>query len=426
MFSDLRILAHAARLAVFSSLSILPFAGCGPSWWAEQADSSTLGLSALDDPGVDSFAESGPNDLLELAQFVPASAEPRVIRGEIRDETDVDVYDIGAGEPGDHIQVAVAAAESLSAVIALFDDTGAALLINDHRNVYLGRRGPFVDLVMRRPSSATFVAVSATPGFRGTGAYDLAVTRTPGATIPEPQPDSILLVFGGATAVRIGPRPAIDVPAFDAAAISSNYRGQTDAMIREIVSRVRVDYLGYHLNILSTSEGDTGDGQTSRVYFGTFDSALLGVAEGIDEYNATRAQKAIVFTDTFEAFMTLRPSLEEMAQAIANVASHEIGHLLGLVHTADPRGIMDVTASLSQLLVDQSFTQSRLYDQVFPLGFENEVQMLLDSVGGQEDVVFSAQTLSLPKISYERLRVLGPPARGLKPFSTCCLGHAHD
>jgi hypothetical protein len=180
------------------------------------------------------------------------------------------------------------------------------------------------------------------------------------------------------------------------------------------------------VNILSTSEGDAGDETASRVFFGTYDSALLGVAEGIDEYNATRAQEAIVFTDTFEAFMTLRPTLEEMSQAIANVASHEIGHLLGLVHTADPRGIMDVTASLSQLLVDQSFTQSRLYDQVFPLGFENEVQMLLDSVGGQAEVVFSAQALSLPKINAERLRALGPPARGLKPFSSCCLAHVHE
>jgi hypothetical protein len=212
--------------------------GCGPSWWSEQSNSSTLGLSVLNDPNVDSFAETGPNDLLELAQFVPASSEPRVIRGQIDDESDVDVYNIGSVEPGDHVQVAVAVANSLPMAIALFDDTGACLLVNDHRNVYLGRRGPFIDLVMRRASAATFVAISTTPGFNGIGAYDLAVTRTPGSAIPDPNPDTILLVFHGATAARIGTRPAVDVPPFDAGAISSNYRGLTDRMIREIVADI--------------------------------------------------------------------------------------------------------------------------------------------------------------------------------------------
>ena len=52
--------------------------------------------------------------------------------------------------------------------------------------------------------------------------------------------------------------------------------------------------------------------------------------------------------DTFEAFDPLRPSVAAMSQAIANVACHEIGHLLGLVHTQSPNDIMDVTASLRQ------------------------------------------------------------------------------
>ena len=78
---------------------------------------------------------------------------------------------------------------SLDGVIAAFDEAGTALLVNDHRNVYLGLVEPFVDVVVRRESSAFFVAVSATPGYASSGDYVLiargahAFTSTlPGAT----------------------------------------------------------------------------------------------------------------------------------------------------------------------------------------------------------------------------------------------------
>ncbi len=391
----------------------------------DPSNPSTLGLSPLNDPDVDSFAEAGPNDLLELAESIPASEEPRVIRGDLSDADDVDVYDLGSVSPGDHLQVAVSTDSSLPTAIALFDDTGALLLVNDHRNVYMGRHGPFVDVVIRRASTAAFLALSITPGYESQGEYDLVVTKTAGAEVPSSNPDTMLLVFNGASSAKIGTRSPVDVPPFDAAFISPNYRGRTDELIAQVVSRVREDYAGYNVTFLSTSEGAVLEDSMTRIFFGTFDAALLGVAEGIDEFNDNDSQEAIVFTDTFEAFMQLDPTLEEMAQALANVASHEAGHLLGLVHTSDPNGIMDVTASLSQLMVDQYFTQSPLYREVFPVGFENEVQSLLDSVGGNSEVVLAAQSFTLPKINREKSRTVGQAARTFGPFSSCCLKHGH-
>jgi hypothetical protein len=232
----------------------------------------------------------------------------------------------------------------------------------------------------------------------------------------------VLLVFDGGRQVKVGNRPPVDVPAFDAAGISPVYTGMTEEMIEEIVLHVREDYAGLDIDILSTSEGDVFESGMTRIFFGTYDAALLGVAEGVDEFNATRSQEAMVFTDTFSAFMQLDPSMERMAQSIANVASHEIGHLLGMIHTSDPSGIMDVTASLGELMADQAFARSPIYSGVFPIGLQDAVQYLLDALGGEPAAV-------PPKLYLAARRSPGldddpgrTPARKRLRLSSCSLG----
>jgi hypothetical protein len=163
----------------------------------------------------------------------------------------------------------------------------------------------------------------------------------------------------------------------------------------------------------------------TQLYFGTYDPALLGVAEGVDEYNADAVQSAIVFTDTFGEFLNLDPSIDEISQAIANVASHEIGHLLGLVHTSDPRGIMDVTASLEELVLDQTFIVSPIYAGVFPLGVQDDVQVLLDGVGGDLVAARKAANKAAQRLAVLRSRngELKTPARSRRPLSRCGLAH---
>lgn len=419
MLLDKPNVAIAARLVLASLALSQTFCGNSLSPTPTGSSQGTLDSTVNGADKAPTHVETDANNLIELAEPIDMVVQPQVISGDISDGNDIDVYDLGPVEPGDHVQVAVDAEFSLQAAVALLDANGDELLINDHRNVYMGRNGPFIDVVVQRAAPSCFVAIASTPSFNSSGGYVLTASYTPGVSIPDTRPDEVLLDFAGGRSVKIGTRPPVDVPAFDAASIDRSFTGTTEVMMAEVVAVVRRHYEGLNVRVLSTSEGDDGGPGISRIHFGTFDAALLGVAATVDEFNSEPGQHAIVFTDTFAAFMTLKPTVAEMAQALANVASHEIGHLEGLVHTGNPEDIMDVTASLRELIADQVFQSSPIYSAVFPIGKQNSVQYLLDSVGGDPQVLARK---AQERESSRKLTVAGlqaPRAREMLTLSTC-------
>jgi len=250
---------------------------------------------------------------------------------------------------------------------------------------YLNRASPVtgppaIDLVLRADVAGLHVVVSARSAGTADRPYAVRLSLTGPQTVPAGVPQALVLSFAGRDQVRIGSRLPVNVPPFDAGRIDPRFAGQTETIIQRVVELVRADYAG--LNVSIHTDADRPTGPHSTVYFGTYDAALLGLADNIDPYNAAAEQAAIVYTDTFALFSRLNPDVEAISQVLANVASHEAGHLLGLRHTADPHDIMDVTASARQMMLDQWFKLGRLDASVMPLGFQDAPTLLSWTVGG--------------------------------------------
>ena len=341
------------------------------------------------------------------------------IAGQLTSAGQVDVYDIGPVYPGDHVHVEVLGSASLDAAVAVLDQKQDVLITNDDRSYYGGLVDPLAEAVLHHASARCYVAVAVSPKGATGGGYTLEVLLTEEEPADPPEAQHVYLNFDGADEVRIGSRPPIDVPVFDAASIDAAFAGRTEEVIDHLLAMVRDDYTGLNVYFRSSRDGPPPDGSYTTLHFGQFDSDLLGVAENIDEYNLDVSQEAVIFADTFAAFSVLDPSVEEISQALANVASHEAGHLLGLYHCADSRAVMDVTASLRQMLGDQSFMRAPLHQEYFPVGYQDALRTLIENVGGDLSGAKQAAAAQLAARSRWYDGGSGPPARATHVFGTC-------
>ncbi len=318
------------------------------------------------------------------ALAVPLPSDGAIqVNGTIDGTDDVDVFDLGPVQAGDRIILQTEQGGGLDAAAGLFDDAGMLLIVNDDRSYSMRLYDPYIDHVVREDLPRCYLAVASSPYQPSTGSYSLTIERQPDVSVPQPEGQAVLLDFNGEAGVRIGYRQPVNVPAFDAADISSRYTGQTDEMIDLIEAMVMEDYADYDVDFYNTADGDNPTGDVTRVFFGSYDAGLLGLADTIDPYNTRPEEECIVFIETFELFMPLNPTLEEMATALANVAAHELGHLLGLNHTRDVTEVMDISASARQMLLDETFHVAPLDDGVFPIGLQDPGMLLMQALGAR-------------------------------------------
>ena len=356
--------------------------GCtGAAVYPAGSDTSIFAALGLGEDVVSS--ESEGNDSFTAASLLGLTEDEReTIGGTIQSSRDIDVFNLGPINAGDRLALDVFGDGQLDAVAAVFDADANLIYLNDDRGFFSGLVDPHIDVVFRRSTESCYVAIASSPGALTQGRYRLEVTLTPDVAHPEPVRQTVLLNFDGASAVEFAGRTPVDIPWFEAGALSNSLDGETDLLAALILQSVQADFVGLNVDVYSSRDEPPPDTDVTVIHFGAYDRKLLGVAENIDEFNERTVQEAIVFTDTFSVFNVLDPSIEEYAQAFANVASHEIGHLLGLVHTADATGLMDITASLRQLMRDQVFSVSPLESFTMPLGFQDAPASLVDSVGG--------------------------------------------
>jgi len=380
------ISALLERLGLIALGMAVGLTGCAPATPAgDDGDSwplQVLSGRAPRPPAEGRYSESEPNDSYVNAEVVLGASDVDLV-GSIAtglSTLDQDIYELGAVDAGDRILVELNLDNNSDVVVGMLDDQQRLLAYIDPTSSVTGPSE--IDLNLYESTSLLYAVVATRSGSSASRGYTVRFTVERAAGLPGYQPEIVVLNFDGAAAVQIGNRPFVDVPPFDAANISSRFAGQTETIINYVLDMVREDYAGLGVDIYASGDPAIPAGEHTTVYFGTYDSLLLGLADNIDPYNTDSSQSAILYTDTFSLFDVLLPSVKEISQALANVASHEAGHLLGLRHTADIYDLMDITASARQMLADQWFRNADLHTSVLPTGLQDAPTMLAWTLGG--------------------------------------------
>jgi len=314
------------------------------------------------------------------------------LQGTVARNGDIDVYLLGPLNAGDRVTVdAYATGSSLDTAITMFDNEERLVLNNDDRDEQT--LDSYVDFIVRHAGERYYLAVS---HFRfaanreRSGAYRVDIQLDSGFEVPLPVAQTLFLDFDGAVVNSpvLAPNGAsITLAPFDAGAIASLYEGQTQTIKDQIVEVMIQNYERFDVTVVSSDDPLPAAGTgVSTIYFGGFDQSVFGIAEDVDEYNIHRCDDALIFAKTFTpAVFSGIPSATQLGTAIANVAAHEAGHLLGLNHTDDDTDLMDDQSPADAFLQDQEFKSAPLSSDIMLLGVQDGVLLLNEIVGPRED-----------------------------------------
>ncbi len=237
--------------------------------------------------------------------------------------------------------------------------------------------------IMRGDTKSLYLGV--TSSYTGTGDFRLTVRNRAGNPVPAPVGQVVYLNFAGGYDISVHTRRGMVLEAFEGAMLGDAYADATRALKDAIVAALWTDYAGYNVTIRSSDDGPPPDGPHATLHFGGLDRQLLGLADGVDQYNADPNQHAIIYVQSFAEFEVMGLSADEMGQMVGNVASHELGHLLGLFHTRVPDDLMDTTGTAWDLAGDQFFQVAELEPSVFPFGSENSPARLAETLGTRSE-----------------------------------------
>ena len=329
------------------------------------------------DSSAASSADASPSSL-DPAPVASTDAQIQDFSGEVTGFGPYRLFDLGSGNRGDYWQVSANGPLSGPFIVVLLDANENLLM-----RMYLHYQSP-LQLVLRDDTEQLLLGVMP-PASGSGGSFRLRAKRTAGQPVPAARRQVVWLNFAGGDDLRVHTRDPISFPAFDAATIGEAYAGHTQEIKDLILQEMRADYAAYDVQIYSSDDGPPPVEGYSTVHFGGDESGLLGLADGVDNYNESPEQNALVYVDNFAAYWTMQLEPDEMAVMIANVASHELGHLIGLYHTKDPDDLMDTTGSAWDLAENQGFTRAPLEDTVFATGWEDSPVLLRQIVGSDPD-----------------------------------------
>lgn len=336
-----------------------------------------LGLGGCPFVPTDGGTDVTGNDTFETATVIALGSNDEAdFTARIDDTKDADIFDLGVLSPGDRLYIDVQTTDGdLDPLAAVFDEREYLLAFSDDRVPDASNLNPLIDVIVHGPAGHYFLGVAPFRGSGSTGKYRVIVRVTRNVGILTPEPQIVFLDWEGGRNIRIENVGVYNVDPFDAGDVGP-YSGRTEELKDAVQDVIEDRYDGYNLVVLNSDDHAVPTNPHSTVYFGGSNSSAFAIAEKLDSFNADQTDNAIVFTEGFQSAFSVIPSFAQMATALGNTAAHEIGHLLGLVHTKDCTSLMDTSCSNDALLREQIFKLAPLDGSVFPIGLQNAVELV--------------------------------------------------
>lgn len=328
------------------------------------------------------FLDVDGNFTFDSATALPLNnADELEFSGEISGADDIDIYELGTLSAGDRLLVDVQRLSgTLDAVAAVFDSQELLHIFNDDREPDASNLNPLINEIIRGPSGAYFLGIAALSGTGSTGRYSVLVRITRGVGLPESNGQTVFLNWRGGENRVVENVGEFDLTPFDAGDLGVS-GGATERIKDRVQVIVESAFRGLSLTLLNSDDHAEPRGAHTTIYFGGDSRRAFAISEQIDTFNQDASDNSIIFTRAYQMAFSRTPTVEEISQALGNTVAHEIGHLMGLVHTADCNSLMDSSCGNDRLLDPQEFAQAELDQSVFPIGRQNALELLAWTLG---------------------------------------------